>query len=115
MRQASLAACLMTLLVSAAAVAETHSAFPDIQIENFGQINSNYYRGAQPQSSDYAQLAALGVKSVIDLTQDHWTAENAYDEMKQYRFEGFPGHPELKKFVYDYYTQTNTPKLLLAK
>ena len=23
----------------------------------------------------------------------------AYDEMKQFRFEGFPGHPELKDFV----------------
>ena len=27
----------------------------------------------------------------------------AYQEMKQYNFEGFPGHPVLKSFVYDYY------------
>jgi hypothetical protein len=25
--------------------------------------------------------------------------------MKQYKFEGFPGHPVLKSFVCDYYAQ----------
>ena len=35
-----------------------------------------------------------------------WTADQAYAEMKKYRFEGFPGHPELKQFVYDTYAQT---------
>jgi hypothetical protein len=36
------------------------------------------------------------------MTQEGWTPARAYDEMKQYRFEGFPGHPELKKFVLGY-------------
>src|SRR5262249_15113548 len=39
------------------------------------------------------------------MPQDGWTADRAYQEMKQYRFEGFPGHPELKSFVYDYYSK----------
>lgn len=43
---------------------------PAIHIDNFGQINENYYRGAQPKGQDYADLAALGVKSVINLTSD---------------------------------------------
>jgi len=43
--------------------------------------------------------------AVYRMTQDGWTADRAYQEMKQYRFEGFPGHPELKKFVYSYFTQ----------
>lgn len=42
----------------------------DIQIDNFGRINANYFRGAQPGGRDYADLAALGVKTVIDLTAD---------------------------------------------
>ena len=25
--------------------------------------------------------------------------------MKQFNFEGFPGHPALKQFVYDYYVE----------
>jgi len=37
------------------------------------------------------------------MTLDGWSADRAYQEMKQYHFEGFPGHPVLKRFVYDYY------------
>jgi len=33
-------------------------------------INANYFRGAQPKGHDYADLSALGVKTVIDLTDD---------------------------------------------
>jgi protein tyrosine/serine phosphatase len=153
----------------AAGSAAQVAALSAIRIDNFGAINDNYYRGAQPKGDDYRDLAALGVKTVIDLTkdgrddeqgfveaagmkfhripltttdrpsdaaiaeflsivndpanqpvyvhcqggrhrtgtmtavyrmtQDHWTAAQAYDEMKQFRFEGFPGHPELKDFV----------------
>ena len=41
-----------------------------VRIDNFGKVNDTYYRGAQPKGQDYADLAALGVKSVIDLTDD---------------------------------------------
>ena len=40
------------------------------RISNFGCINEGFYRGAQPKSRDYADLAAMGVKTVIDLQQD---------------------------------------------
>ena len=159
-------------------------AKPKIQIDNFGRINQNYYRGAQPNDTDYRDLAALGVRTVIDLTrdgradeqrlversgmkffripmttserpseaavtqflklvtdpanfpvyvhcqggrhrtgmmtavyrmtEDGWTANQAYAEMKEFRFEGFPGHPALKRFVYDYYTQLDSPRKLEA-
>jgi len=46
-----------------------------IRIDNFGRVNSTYYRGAQPKGSDYADLAALGVKTVINLTSDDAQAE----------------------------------------
>jgi tyrosine-protein phosphatase SIW14 len=148
------------------------SAIARIRIDNFGQVSPTFYRGAQPKDGDYADLAALGIRTVIDLTKDGredepglvkragmqffripmtttdrpsdeavatflklvvdpakqpvyvhcqggrhrtgtmtavyrmtvdgWTADRAYAEMKQYKFEGFPGHPELKGFVYDY-------------
>jgi protein tyrosine/serine phosphatase len=41
-----------------------------IRIRNFGRIDSTYYRGAQPKDDDYGDLAALGVKTVINLTSD---------------------------------------------
>ena len=61
---------LSVAIPAAAQTAATVSAAPRVRIDNFGKINANYYRGAQPQGRDYADLAALGVKTVIDLTDD---------------------------------------------
>ena len=36
------------------------------------------------------------------MTNDGWTPAQAYNEMKQYRFEGFPDHPVLRNYVYAY-------------
>jgi tyrosine-protein phosphatase SIW14 len=41
-----------------------------IRIRNFGRINPRYYRGSQPKDHDYGDLAALGVKTIINLTSD---------------------------------------------
>ena len=41
-----------------------------IKIKNFGQMDERFYRGAQPKEQDYKDLAALGIKTVIDLTAD---------------------------------------------
>jgi protein tyrosine/serine phosphatase len=144
-----------------------------IRIDNFGRVNANYYRGAQPNDRDYTDLAALGVKTVINLTsddaqtnekgltehagmrylqipmtthqaptpaqlteflkvvndpsnqpvyvhcvggrhrtgvmtaayrmtQDGWGADQAFKEMKQYKFGADFLHPEFKEFVYGY-------------
>lgn len=53
-----------------AAAQSSRTGTPRIRIDNFGRVNANYYRGAQPTSSDYADLAALGIKTVIDLQKD---------------------------------------------
>jgi tyrosine-protein phosphatase SIW14 len=42
----------------------------NVRIDNFGRVDEHYYRGAQPEGRDYADLAALGVKTVINLTSD---------------------------------------------
>ena len=39
-------------------------------IKNFGRVNENYYRGAQPGAEGMAELKRLGVKTVIDLRKD---------------------------------------------
>jgi protein tyrosine/serine phosphatase len=41
-----------------------------IRIDNFAQVNDHYFRGSQPVGHDYADLAALGVKTVINLIGD---------------------------------------------
>ena len=45
--------------------------FPGISIRNFGQMDDNFYRGGQPSESDYKALAAIGIKTIIDLRNDH--------------------------------------------
>lgn len=41
-----------------------------VTIKNFGQMDDRFFRGAQPKQGDYDQLAALGIKTVIDLQDD---------------------------------------------
>jgi protein tyrosine phosphatase (PTP) superfamily phosphohydrolase (DUF442 family) len=43
---------------------------PPVGIKNFGRVNENYYRGAQPDAAGFAELKKLGVKTVIDLRED---------------------------------------------
>jgi protein tyrosine/serine phosphatase len=162
-----------TVHASQAATAPVrHVDLSRIRIDNFGQVNSHYYRGEQPEGRDYADLAALGIKTIIDLRddyepngkmltetagmkyvlipmtthvpptpgqlaqflqivndpakqpvyvhckggrhrtgvmtaiyrieQDRWTPDQAFQEMKQYRFGADFLHPEFKQFVYGY-------------
>lgn len=161
--------------------ANVATTLPSIHIKNFGQINENYYRGAQPQGQDYSDLKALGVKTVINLikdeksdegatvqgmgmkyvhipmttgtpptpeqikqflslvedparqpvfvhcvggkhrtgvmtaiyrmTEDGWNSDQAFKEMKQYKFGADFMHPEFKSFVYNFqpdHTRTAT-------
>ena len=59
----------LVLAFVAVSFAKTHSdpAFSNINIKNFGKMDDRFYRGAQPKESDYKDLQALGVKTVIDL------------------------------------------------
>ncbi len=41
-----------------------------VHIKNFGQMDGRFYRGAQPGKKDYKDLAALGIKTIIDLRED---------------------------------------------
>ncbi|HYY57755.1 MAG TPA: tyrosine-protein phosphatase [Pyrinomonadaceae bacterium] len=65
-------AFILTLAVTAAAQESAgQSIRAGIRIKNFGQMDERFYRGAQPRKEkDYADLAALGIKTVIDLRED---------------------------------------------
>lgn len=68
--RASAVAAMFALSFAIPAVGQNAANLSRVRIDNFGVINANYYRGAQPKGGDYADLAALGVKTVIDLTDD---------------------------------------------
>lgn len=44
--------------------------FPNIKIKNFGQMDERFYRGARPKDEDFPALKALGIDTIIDLTDD---------------------------------------------
>jgi protein tyrosine/serine phosphatase len=62
-------------IAKTAAEADRAEALSKIRIANFGEVNENYFRGAQPTGDDFARLARLGVKTVIDLTRDGLASE----------------------------------------
>lgn len=66
------------------------TATPAIGIDNFGRINDTYYRGSQPDGQDYTDLAALGVKTVIDLQEDGLAIEPQLVESAGMRFFRIP-------------------------
>ena len=47
-----------------------NAKFPNVKIKNFGQMDDRFFRGARPDEEDYPALAALGVQTIIDLTDN---------------------------------------------
>jgi tyrosine-protein phosphatase SIW14 len=183
---------IVVLLVTAVVADSAEAARQDAQvaaastihIENFGQINPLYYRGAQPAGTDFGDLSAIGIRTVIDLTkdgdpsepaavrragmqfyrlpmtthetpsteiiarfltlvndpanqpvyvhcqggrhrtgvmtavyrmtEDGWTADQAFAEMKRYNFGADYLHPEFKRFVYAYVAGTMPVRTAVA-
>ncbi len=70
--RAAAAAVLTAIALGAPAGASAQAAKQPatVTIENFGQVSDAYYRGAQPEGEDFSQLAAMGVKTIIDLTDE---------------------------------------------
>jgi tyrosine-protein phosphatase SIW14 len=76
-------------IISTAQTAQSEKS-SNIQIKNFGCINESLYRGAQPNGQDYADLAALGVKTIIDLQRDESTPEQSLVEAQGMKFYRIP-------------------------
>jgi protein tyrosine phosphatase (PTP) superfamily phosphohydrolase (DUF442 family) len=64
--------------------------FGQLAVNDFGKLNDNYYRGGQPKREDYARLAALGIRTVVDLRQDRTHDEQTLVETAGMRFYSIP-------------------------
>lgn len=98
------ASAILSLVFFAAAQAAQRNN--SVGISNFGCINEKFYRGAQPGRRDYSDLAALGVKTVIDLQQDGERDEQRLVEaagMKFYRIgmrdDAWPTEAQASQFL----------------
>jgi uncharacterized protein (TIGR01244 family) len=61
---------LFALALSVDAFADDDSAsYPELP--NFHKVNENLYRGAQPKPGGVARLAALGIKTIINLRESN--------------------------------------------
>jgi hypothetical protein len=73
-RKSSLSVIAMLAVVlafSASSFAKTNkSNFPNIKISNFGQMDERFYRGARPSANDLRSLAAIGIHTILDLTDN---------------------------------------------
>jgi protein tyrosine/serine phosphatase len=56
--------------LEAPALAQAVDAHAAIGIYNFARVNDRYYRGGQPMGDHYAALAALGVTTIVNLTNE---------------------------------------------
>lgn len=82
-------ALIFTLSVQAFAKSK-NSSFPEIKISNFGQMDENFFRGARPKPQDFQALAALGIKTVIDLTDNSLAREKPAVEAAGLRYVNIP-------------------------
>lgn len=77
--------------ISTVSIAKSNkSDYPNIKISNFGQMDDNFYRGARPKPQDLKDLAALGIKTVIDLTDNSRAREQPAVEAAGMRYVNIP-------------------------
>jgi protein tyrosine/serine phosphatase len=55
---------------NSSSVPNPESFKPTLRLKNFGQINTNYFRGARPKDEDYKTLATMGIKTIVNLERD---------------------------------------------
>jgi protein tyrosine/serine phosphatase len=67
-----------------------NSEFPNVKISNFGRMDERFFRGARPKPDQLKNLAALGIKTVIDLTDNSKEKEKPAVEAAGMRYVNIP-------------------------
>jgi protein tyrosine/serine phosphatase len=88
---ALIAILALVFTLSPAVLAKSKNVkYPNIKIKNFGQMDERFFRGARPSDSDYKALAELGVKTIIDLTDNSREYEQPAVEAAGLRYVNIP-------------------------
>jgi len=61
-----------------------------VSIKNFGQMDDRFFRGGQPKQDEYPELAALGIRTVIDLQDDPTSYEKQSVEALGMKYVNIP-------------------------
>jgi protein tyrosine/serine phosphatase len=101
-----LAVALVSSLNSHTLAKSKEDKFPGINIDNFGQMDERFYRGARPKPEDLRRLAELGIKTVIDLTDNSMKREKPAVEAAGMRYvnipiidKAYPSSEQAKEFL----------------
>jgi protein tyrosine/serine phosphatase len=89
-RRSYVSACFAVLSFLIATSITAFAQQTDLKIKNFGQMDDRFYRGAQPKEEDYKQLAAIGIKTIIDLRDDPTDYEKREAEAAGMRYVNIP-------------------------
>ena len=89
-RNISLAIIAVLSFATFASAQTSPKAVANINIENFGQMDEHYYRGAQPKPEDMKPLADLGIKTIVDLRDDAVNWEKAAVEAAGMKYINIP-------------------------
>lgn len=84
------AGAVAALCLLSAGQASQREAVTKPAIKNFGCVNQQFYRGAQPKGEDYQALAALGIKTIIDLQREGEPNEQRMVEAAGMKFFRIP-------------------------
>jgi len=87
---ALIATFTLVFALSAVSFGKSNKDFPGIKISNFGQMDERFYRGARPKAEDLQGLAALGIKTIIDLTDNSREKEQPAVEAAGMRYVNIP-------------------------
>ena len=89
-RRSCVSACFAVLSFVFATSITAVAQQSDIKIKNFGQMDDRFYRGAQPKEEDYKALAAIGIKTIVDLRNDPKDYEKREAEAVGIRYVNIP-------------------------
>ena len=94
-------ALVLASQVSAFSQEVNNSNFSNVSIKNFGQMDDRFFRGAQPKENEYKELAALGIRTVIDLQNEPTSYEKQNVEALGMKYVNIPmsdkDYPETAK------------------
>ena len=89
--QKVVSAVFAVLVLAVAVQAQESHHGTQVKIKNFGQMDERFYRGAQPKTeADYKALAAMGITTVIDLTEDPKEYEKPMVEAQGMKYVHIP-------------------------
>jgi protein tyrosine/serine phosphatase len=85
----------------------------NVKIKNFGQMDERFFRGARPKAEDLKALAALGVTTIIDLTDNSREYEQPAVEAAGLKYINIPmvdkSYPSLDQ-VNEFLKVANNPE-----